>query len=381
MSTTLELYADIRRRFPPSKQMLPPTVNSALTAWWLALGFTLVGLAALWPMLARGLVGMIGVDFLVEAKSQELTAAAWYFLGAFAVAMILLGLLLTMTVVKKSRLGLTLFRLSFVVGLLFGLALAGGVIYLLMGDSPRPQVRPSGAGSPAPAASAAPASPLGPAPYLAGTLLAITGLTPIFFGILGLTLSGSKMMREYFETTDADAFAPVTPSEEAAAAEASAGVAVEETAEEPATTTASRITPMSPDEARAVAGLEDSARAAATALDAVLAEEGIDAGPGEAVADDEAAALDAILAEEGVAIAEEAGADDHTRETAADAVTEAPADRADDPKRTMLAPKPVVDDADEVLLAEAAEGAENALPASRPNRKPNAKDPSDKKKT
>ncbi len=185
----------LRRKF------VPPELNDTLTAWWLTIVGVLAALAALWPMLLTAAGDSFGL-----LKGGEVTVTGWAVLGGIGVLFLLAGAFVAIGLLKRNQSALGMLRIGLIVWMVVGLAVLGGLIFLMMGTG----------------------KVLQPVPILGGVLLILVALLPFFFGVLGLSLSRAEAVKEYLAPIEPETAAVEAPAEEEMAVETMADETVEE---------------------------------------------------------------------------------------------------------------------------------------------------------
>jgi len=161
----------------PSPDRLPPEVSSTLSALWLSIGTGLVSLAALWPMALAAAPALFP-----DIEKNNLANLGWMTFGCLVAAIVVIGLLLTWQVIRKSRSALRVLRLSLLGGMAAGLALVIGIVVVIM--------------------QAKGEAPLGPAPIVSGMALFLACLLPFGFGIFALSYAGTDAVEDYFRVKE-----------------------------------------------------------------------------------------------------------------------------------------------------------------------------------
>lgn len=164
-----------------SPDRLPPEVGSTMTALWLSIGFGVVVLLALWPMMLSAAPAM----FPDVKDTNNLANLGWMALVVLVGSILLVGVAVSLQVRRKKKAGLRFLRLAMLGGMALGLLIVVGVIVVVMQKS-------DGA--------------LGPAPMISGIMFTLATLPPFIFGIFVLSYAGTDSVEAYFR--------PETPPEE-----------------------------------------------------------------------------------------------------------------------------------------------------------------------
>ncbi|MCS7166308.1 MAG: hypothetical protein RMI91_02185 [Gemmatales bacterium] len=187
MAQRIEEWADEQVQV---RVALPAEVNNVLSAFWSGLGALALALFALLPMITYDLQKQGILDWAGEWKD-------WVgVLSALVLATIcgLLGGVGSLRAVKQDASGLKWVKVTAITVLALGSLLGLAVLVLIIQGQFK----------------------LGPTPILAGTLLVILALLPVFLGGLTLSLATVEAVREFFYPPELAAQEPEIPAEEAA---------------------------------------------------------------------------------------------------------------------------------------------------------------------
>jgi hypothetical protein len=157
-----------------SPDRLPPEVSSTLTALWLSIGFGIVALLALWPMMLSAAPAV----FPDVKDTNNLSNLGWMALGTLIGSILIVGILVSLQVRHKKKAGLRFLRLSMLGGMAVGLLIVGGIVFVIM--------------------QAQSQAPLGPAPMISLLMLGLAGLLPFGFAIFALSYAGTDPVEAYF---------------------------------------------------------------------------------------------------------------------------------------------------------------------------------------
>ena len=162
---------------------MPPELSSTLAAWWMAIGFALFGILAVWPMV------LDAAPQLVPAREPDaLRRLGWIMFAIVVAAIVLVGAVLSVFIARQRKNAMRLFKLANLVGVVFWIGVIACFVYLTLGvDDP---VIAFGKGS---------EQHRGLVPFLTIILLATIAILPFGFGILAFSYSGTDAVKEYFE--------------------------------------------------------------------------------------------------------------------------------------------------------------------------------------